>query len=70
MKHIQDINVANQVLKARIETEIEFFLKYNPEVEIHEIRVYGYYSAVSKRVEIAIKTDVRPNGEQFLGASS
>ena len=70
MKHIQDINIANQVLQARIESEINFFLKYNPELEIHEIRVYGYYSAVSKKVEIAIKTDVRPNGEQFLGASS
>ena len=67
---MQEIKTYNSVLTDVLAYEISKFLEMNPEVELHEVRIYGYYSQVSKKVEIAIKTDVREPGQMFLGASS
>lgn len=67
---MQEIKMYNSVLTSMIEDTISEFTRLNPEVEIHEVRIYGSYSQVSKKVEIAIKTDVREPGQMLLGASS
>jgi hypothetical protein len=62
--------IVNKILRDMIDLTIQKFLEFHPTLEIHEIRIYGSYSPIHKKVEMAIKPDVRESGQMFLGASS
>lgn len=57
------------VLTDMIRAVVVDFCKAN-NVEVHEVRLYGYYSNPLGKVCYACKVDVRKPGQQMLGASS
>jgi hypothetical protein len=59
----------DEVLQDMLRAVVEDYCKAN-NVEVHEIRIYGYYSSPLQKVRYAVKVDVRKPGQQMLGASS
>lgn len=59
----------DEVLTDMLRAVVEDYAKAN-NVEIHEVRLYAYYSNPLGKVCYACKVDVREPGQQMLGASS
>ena len=66
---MEDIVKISEELEDKVMEVIKEF-QANHKSEIHSVICYAYFSPVSKKVEFALKSDVREPGQLFFGISS